>query len=306
MGYYLQDHPNLKYEQTRPRTAWGFSKPSGLVTVHVTAGKADFVGDDWGAENAANFVATRGDAGGYHVIVDSDSTINMAPDHYMTWHTAAFGLNGPGWGVSAACLPDEWDPSSDWTKKTIKRMGEAIAAFWIRQGIDVRSAARWLSFEEAKSGRVPGLVQHGTIQPGDRYDAWVKLSSGAPHPHQATLDAMLITAILEAAYGGFVPPQQEPNDMPLNDADKTWIRNTMMEVIATEEGQDKYLARDETTTGIWFCNEEVSMKWSLRNPNEVGRLQALGFRGRGTGGAINNDGAALAGLTDMGDFFADR
>jgi hypothetical protein len=211
-GFYLLDHPN-RYPQTRPRNAWGWSRPTGLVTVHVAVSALDAIAPDTGAENVAAFIANRGDAGGYHVLVDSDSVVHMAPDGLMTWHTAAGNLNGPGWGISAACRPDDWNPNDPWTQKTIALMGREIRAFWERQGIDVHSAARWLSAAEGLNGRIPGVVHHGVVQPGDRFDAWVKLSNGRPHPHRQRLDDMLIAAIL----GGAPTPAKEWDEMASKD-----------------------------------------------------------------------------------------
>lgn len=193
MGYYLLDHPNPNCPQTRHRSAWGWSAPTGLVTVHTAEGALDRITPDTGAENVANFIATRTDYGGYHVLVDTDSTIDMAPDDLMTWHTAAGNLNGPGWGISAACRSTEWDPDTDWTRTIIARMGTAIRAFWERQGHDPQQA-RWIPGRDvlAAGGRVVGLVHHGDVQPGDRSDAW------ATHPRRAELDQMLIDAITGA------------------------------------------------------------------------------------------------------------
>ena len=194
MGYYLLDHPNPAYPQTRPRSAWGWPAPTGLVTVHTAEGPLDRIAPDTGAENVAAFIASRTDPGGYHVLVDTDSTIDMAPDHLMTWHTAAGNLNGPGWGISAACRSTEWDPDTEWTRTIITRMGAAIRDFWTRQGHDPATSARWIPGRDvlAAGGRVVGLVHHGDVQPGDRSDAW------ATHPRRAELDRMLIDAITGA------------------------------------------------------------------------------------------------------------
>ena len=212
MGHYLLDHPNPNYPQTRPRTSWGWLRPTGLVTVHTAEGALDRIAPDTGAENVAGFIASRSDAGGYHVLVDTDSTIDMAPDDLMTWHTAAGNLNGPGWGISAACRSTEWDPDADWTRTIIGRMGAAIRAFWERQGHDPVASARWIPGRDvlAAGGRVVGLVHHGDVQPGDRSDAW------ALHPRRAELDQMLVDAITGTPAPDPAPPDpsEEDDDMP--------------------------------------------------------------------------------------------
>ncbi len=211
MSYWLLDHPNVSYPQTRPRTAWGWDKPTGLVTVHTAEGALDRIAPDTGAENVAHYIATRGDPGGYHVLVDTDSTVDMAPDGLMTWHTAAYNLNGPGWGISAACRSAEWDPDAEWTKAIIGRMGAAICAFWVRQGLDPIKSARWLTHDQVRDsgGRIVGLVHHGTVQPGDRSDAW------ALHPRRRDLDRMLIDAIIAAAGGAPLPEDFDMDEKTL-------------------------------------------------------------------------------------------
>lgn len=191
-GYYLLDHPPRR-SQGAPRTTWGYPpKPSGVVAVHDTEGVMDDQGDDWGAENTANYIATRSDPGSYHEIHDGDSVVVMAPDDWMTWNVAADTANGHNWGISAACRTADWDPDAPWTRRVIRSMGRSIAAFWTRNGYDVATANRWITRDEANR-RIPGLILHGTWQPADRSDAW------ATHPRRPELDRMLVDAIAEAA-----------------------------------------------------------------------------------------------------------
>lgn len=223
MSFYLLDHPNPNYPQTRPRSAWGWDGPTGLVGVHTAEGALDRIAPDSGAENVANFIATRSDPGGYHVLCDTDSTIDMAPDHLMTWHIAEASLNGPAWGVSAACRSTEWDPDAEWTRQIIGRMGAAIRAFWLRNGHDPDSpkVRRWLTRSEvlAAGGRIVGLIHHGVVQPSDRSDAW------ALHPQRARLDQMLLDAI------GDGKPNVPEDDMPTIDEIVTALRPVVRQEI---------------------------------------------------------------------------
>lgn len=234
MGYYLLDHPNPNYPQTRPRSAWGWAGPTGLVTVHTAEGALDRIAPDTGAENVAGFIASRSDAGGYHVLVDTDSTIDMAPDHLMTWHTAAGNLNGPGWGISAACRSVEWDPDAEWTRTIIARMGASIRAFWSRTGHDPAATARWIPGRDvlAGGGRSAGLVHHGDVQPGDRSDAW------ATHPRRPELDRMLIDAIVGATIptAPVVPPKE--NSIMLDDPTEQQIREIIRGEFQNREDGD--------------------------------------------------------------------
>lgn len=279
MGYYLTDHPNPRYPQTRPRSAWGWDKPTGLVTVHTAEGALDRIAPDAGAENVAAFIATRSDAGGYHVLVDTDSTIDMAPDDVMTWHTAAYNLNGPGWGVSAACRSTEWDPDAEWTRQIIARMGQAIAAFWRRQGHDVAASARWLSHDQVRAagGRIVGLIHHGVIQPGDRSDAW------ALHPQRWRLDAMLLAAIVDKAPNPRptpTPPSPEEDIMVTraeNQADMAAAIKPVNDRLATLEqlvtSRGSYIARDERDGAMWLVAGDV--KRLIPDPASVDVLKTF-------------------------------
>lgn len=189
---------------------------SGMVGVHTTEGALDRIAPDTGAENVANFIATRSDYGSYHEVVDTDSVRRIAPDEWETWHIGADAHNWHAWGISAACRATEWDPDSDWTRQVIAIMGERIAAFWTRQGfLDVARNPRWLTRDQALR-HLPGLVHHGVAQPADRSDAWVA------HPQRARLDAMLLDAIRAAAGG---TPTPDPEELTV--ADITAITNAL-------------------------------------------------------------------------------
>lgn len=206
-GFVLLDNRTREVQCRHPRRA----RLSGMVGVHTAEGVMDSVGIDTGAENVASFIVGRADYGSYHEIVDSDSFVRMAPDDYETWHIGADMHNWHSWGISAACRTVDWNPDSAWTKATIATMGERICAFWMRNGFDVEAlAGRWLTRDEALR-HLPGLIEHGVAQPGDRSDAW------ATRPDRATLRQMLTDAIL-AAYRRITgttptpPPTTTPED----------------------------------------------------------------------------------------------
>lgn len=190
MGYVLLDRPNGIQQYRFPRR----NEISGMVGVHTAESLMDEIGIDTGAESVADFIVRRTDYGSYHEIVDSDTTVQMAPDTYETWHIAADAHNWHSWGISAACAATEWDPDKWWTRQTINRMGARIAAFWSRRGFNVGQCARWLNRDQARA-HMAGLVHHGVAQPEDRSDAWVN------HPRRGDLDQMLIDAILRAVNG---------------------------------------------------------------------------------------------------------
>lgn len=200
MGYYLIDHPpnSRQFYPYRRRFA-GVIGVSGCVVVHTAEGVMDDVGVDTGAENVAHHISTRNTAGTYHELVDSDSHVMLVPDEWEAFHVGANGHNRHAWGISAACRTEDWHPDHWWTQRTISRMGERICAFWQRQGLDPVVSARWISRDEALTRR-PGLVCHGTLQPTDRSDAWVR------QPHREALERMLVDAIVAAAG---VPPKED-------------------------------------------------------------------------------------------------
>lgn len=209
-SFYLLDHPNPYLPQCRyPRRA----RLSGMVGVHTVECAMDNIGVDTGTENTAHYISVRPDYGSYHCICDSDSTILMAPDDYETWHIAADAHNWHSWGISAACRTTDWNPESEWTQRTIIRMGAAIAAFWSRNGFDPEQLAhRWLTREQALRHE-PGLIEHGCAQPSDRSDAWFTRFD------RGLLRNMLTQAILAAHRGtASVPvPQPKPEPIPEDD-----------------------------------------------------------------------------------------
>jgi hypothetical protein len=189
MGYYLIDHPPASTQFRNPRR----ERLSGVVVVHTAENAMDIVGVDTGAENVASFISRRADPGSYHELVDSDSVVAMMPDSYESFQVAVDGHNRHAWGISLACRSTDLHPDLAWTRAVITAAGARIAAFWQRNWIDVASAARWLSRDEALARNTPGLITHGALQPADRSDAWTR------HSHREVLDRMLVDAVLAFA-----------------------------------------------------------------------------------------------------------
>jgi hypothetical protein len=246
MGFYLLDHPNRIAQYRHPRRA----RLSGMVGVHTSEGVMDTVGPDTGAENVARFIVGRADYGSYHVICDSDSTVNMAPDDYETWHIGADAHNWHSWGISAACRTVDWDPGSAWTQATITRMGVAVAGFWARNGFDVdKLAGRWLTREQARAHQA-GLIEHGTAQPADRSDSW------ATRPDRAVLRQMLTDAILTAHRGDTgaipapIPPPSEEDDDMLKAPRKSWRTEAGEWFALRPDGEFAYINGGETLKAL--------------------------------------------------------
>ncbi len=281
MGFYLIDRPNPYTAQCRhPRRA----PLSGTVSVHTAEGALDAIAPDTGAENIAGFIGTRRDYGSYHVIVDSDSVVAIAPDDYETWNVAesdAFGqgMNSHVWGISAACRSVEWDPDTAWTQTVIRKMGAEIRAFWSRNGWnpDDPNVCRWLTRDEARR-RQPGLVHHGVVQPSDRSDAW------ALHPRRAELDAMLIAAIRQDQ----PPPEPEEDIMATKEELEAIVAAQADRVIAAMAKPEDSLWMGTSTIDDAVYIVANSVKFHVpggANEEEtnlrISTLEKLGFDNRG-------------------------
>lgn len=182
MGYYLFDNPpaSLQYYPSRREGL------SGGVVIHTTEG----VGGDESAENTAGFISRRADAGSYHAIVDTNSTVMLLPDEAVAFGVAASGFNSRCWMIAIAARSGDLSADSPETQSEINRMGEEICAFWRRNDIDPVAASRFIG-EEVKNQ--PGLAHHGDVQPWDRSDAWSRRGD------RELFDQMLIEAIGRAA-----------------------------------------------------------------------------------------------------------
>lgn len=183
MSFYGIDHPNhSKPQLSCPRRA----EPSGTVVVHTAEGALDAIAPDHGAENVANYLTQRTDAGSYHTIVDSDSVVRFAPPGCETWHIAVGHLNWDGWGISFACRTTDWggpgkttteklrDGLTTWDEHALALAAGEIAVYarwWasLKPDRDPMAVARHIAGGDAHA-RTPGLVGHGEAQPADRTD----------------------------------------------------------------------------------------------------------------------------------------
>lgn len=248
-GFYLIDNPPRRSQGGTPR----WEPANGMVGVHTTEGALDAILPDRGAENVANYIVNRSNPGSYHEVHDYDSVVVMAPDSWMTWHTAAANLNGPAWGISAACRSTEWtvDPTHPnywWTITVIASMGRSIRAYWERNGYDVESSARWLTKDQARNRQTQHgrLYHHGVAQPEDRSDAWVL------HPDRAVLDEMLVMAIKGSTP---VDPDKQWEDelMGARDDVKADTRALLTEFTGiAKPGADANLTRYHQDDRLWM------------------------------------------------------
>ena len=191
MSYYLLDNPNPYQVQYR---AGRRGRLTGGVLIHTTESPKGN-----GAGPIAHWIATqRRDHGSYHVIVDADRALVMAPDDYEVWHCAARGFNQATFGISIAGRSTDLNPDDEWTKKVFGQLALQLAAFFKRNRIDVNAGAVFRPAQQLLSG--PGLANHGDAQPWDRSDAFAR------HPRRGDLERLLIDGIRYFAGAAAPPP----------------------------------------------------------------------------------------------------
>lgn len=206
MGYYLLDNPPAS-RQFYPSRQSGLS---GGVIIHTTEG----AGGLDSAEKTAGFISRRQDPGSYHVIVDSeaDAAVHLMPDDYVAFGVAASGYNSRCWMIAIAAPSAALVADSPYTQIEIDNMAREIVAFWVRNGFDPISSARFIG-EETKNQ--PGLAHHGDVQSWDRSDAWSRRED------RWVFDSLLLQAI-ERHAGAAVPapaplppqPPTQPTPVP--------------------------------------------------------------------------------------------
>lgn len=159
----------------------------------------DSVGEDTGAENVAAYIARRQEPGSYHILVDSDSVVELLPPTATAFHCAASGYNGVTVGVSYACRTVDLEPDSGWFRAATELLAGTIVRWWREAGIDPVAGSQFVPAGDTRLR--PGLSTHGEAQPVDRSDAWTR------HPRRAELERVFTQAVTDAIGGG---PKPDP------------------------------------------------------------------------------------------------
>lgn len=167
MATYLELHATRVAQGGRVRR--NGAKPSGVVVIHTAENATDHTGADGGAESVAKFITVRGNYGCYHVLCDSDSTVQMAPWTWETWHDT--GTNNHSVGISAAVQCSQWDELGERGKLIVKRMAQSAAAYakWLKKTRNISIPARRITRAQSRA-QVPGFLGHGESDPGRRHD----------------------------------------------------------------------------------------------------------------------------------------
>jgi hypothetical protein len=243
MSFYLLDNrpASPQFHTTRANAL------TGGVLLHTTESVMDSVGIDTGAENVAGFISRRADAGSYHIIVDSDSTVRLVPDAYTAFHCAASGYNSRTLGLSFACRTVDLDPAHAWTRAAFKRAAAELVRFWRENGFDPAACARFRPASELLTGA--GISTHGDAQPADRSDAFTR------HPRRAELERLLLAEIAAL-------------------------------IIPTAPGvtavNTPYTCRFGTQPEVWLCWENSPFRIHVKTPAEVDLLRYLKVTDKGS------------------------
>jgi hypothetical protein len=195
---WLDDHPPVRSQFSCPRR----ETPSGVIVVHTAENTPDFVGFDGTAEAVANFIRTRTDAGSYHDLADSDSTVHLVEYSCEAYHDGT-GSNRHSYGVSMATRADIWPfAPEEWRRKTVRNAAQAAARYakWVRAGRGIIIPARRISRAQSEQ-RLPGFISHAERDPTRRTDP------GVDFPWDQFL------ADYAEAMGPTRPPTEE-DDMP--------------------------------------------------------------------------------------------
>lgn len=175
-GFYLQDHPNpttAQYGWERAKLGQPGQHLSGAFGVHTTENLTDFFGPDYNAENVAQFISTRADHGGYHVVSDADSIVLLVHPRYAAW--ADTTNNAHALSVSGSLQAARWlEMTPERRRQVVVNMGKAaaqIALIAVRDGYLAQvPPARRISAQHAINGTAAGFYGHGETNPGTRYD----------------------------------------------------------------------------------------------------------------------------------------
>lgn len=166
---YLDDHPNRNLPQQRPRR----DSASGVIVKHTAESALDTLGDDTGAEGVARYISERTSYGSYHVVVDSDSIVQVARFEMCTYGDGT-GSNDHAIHISYACRAADWPSMSADRKAAFIRNGAQAAAnaaawLWDETEGGITIPPRRISRDDSDRKR-PGFISHGERDPGRRTD----------------------------------------------------------------------------------------------------------------------------------------
>ena len=256
---------------------------TGQVHVHTVESLMDAVGIDTGAENTAGFISHRTTPGSYNAVGDSDSSIELVPDHLAAFAIVsrdAWGVNlrHGSWSYSFATSASLWGTNPEWDSAAIDVAGRAIAAYLLRlqarTGHDPEASLRWLNADQVRK-REPGLCLHGTTQ-GDRTDAWLT------HPLRPYLEVALIAAIRRHLP---TPTPEDWFDMATKEELRAVVREEVRDELVTQLGAQNLRLADLRNLIVWALSgrlpaDDEAVRKALKLPNPATVLGAWNLRNK--------------------------
>lgn len=163
--YLIQNEPNRR--QFYPSRA---EKVRPSPVAHTAENILDIIGDDAGAENVAEFISNRTEAGSYHVIVDSDSVVWLIPPQYTAF--GARHYNSRHVHFSFACRTTDWVTMSATRREGFLRNGAQVAhdiGLWLEAETGSYPPSVLLD-KDAVDRNHAGFVTHARLDPARRSD----------------------------------------------------------------------------------------------------------------------------------------
>lgn len=162
---------------------------SGVIGWHVTGVPSQI----W-MQQMMQSIANNPAPASYHEMVnDGFEWCKLLPDYVEAYQVGVSPFNRHALALSAVMSESEWNPDSEATHNVLKTAAFRMTDMWERNGFDPEQGARFLDYSSGLYGTGgPGIINHGTLQPGDRSDSWVSL----PGSTQDKLAMLLIDYIL--------------------------------------------------------------------------------------------------------------
>lgn len=271
-GYYGLDHPNPRGTVNGDGRYWGRQhrrdRFSGGIVVHTAEVPPDYVPPDRGAEATGDYFTGSTRPASYHSIADSDSIVRFLPFDHEAYHDATGG-NRWSVGVSMGTQAHTWGTDLAHDERML-RNGAAAAAeaalYWasLAPGRDPRSAARWITTAQYRA-HLPGLVEHGELDPSRRSDPWTT------HRLRPDLRSRFVAYMLEAIDPFPLPPLPDPEEFTV--ADITAIIDAInASAAATQEA----VATLRSDLGGWLQGERAfngAAAYRIAGKSAVHRLE---------------------------------